>query len=139
MKFYQLTHKGNKHFLSPDEKDMKYQADYRNKDKDKSWSYKEVEVDDRIVGICWNNFPQLKTPSGVVTTSSPMCSVGSTRTERSGNRARKDDLFFDDKVDALSLFGTCSECPYFISQKELAEIVQTHYIDETIYDSEELK
>lgn len=137
MKFYRLTRSGNGFFLSPDEEDIKYEADYRNKENgDGKWSYKEIEVDDRAVGICWNNFPRLKTPSGIVTTGSPMCSVGITRMERVGDRARQDDLFFDETNQHLSLFGGCSECPYFISQKELAEIVQTHYVDEVIYDSE---
>jgi hypothetical protein len=127
MKFYRLRSKYGKHFLSPSEEDMKDQVECRNEPDDNDWFYEEIEIPDKDIGICWNNFPHIKTPSLVTTTGSPTCSVGMVRIERSGKRNKTDDII-KDKDDFFDMFGGgCSECPYFISQIELDEIVESHY------------
>ena len=141
MKFYRLRHmKHGMYFLSVSEEDMKYQVNSRNRpseyypnleelnnpDSD-DWWYDTVEIDDRAIGICINNFPKVNTPSLLTTSHSPICSVGMVRTERSGYRQRSNDIFKDKKDEGFGLMGTCSSCPYFISYKQLEEIVESNF------------
>ena len=130
MKFYRLR-KGKKikGFLSATREDIIRQVQFRNRDLTeeevkselerevfKYWWYDEVEIEEEDVGICWNNFPHIGTPSAIVTAHSPLCGVGSVRIDRSGKRKRADDVKFKE--------GTCSECPYFISGIQLDEVAE---------------
>lgn len=105
-------------FFSPVEEDMKKEVSFRNEDEEEpGWSYKEDEVPDKEIGICWNNFPNINTPSLLTAERESSCSVGLVRMDRSGNRKRTDDISED------ALYG-CSQCPYFISYTQLTEIVK---------------
>lgn len=114
MKFYRLRDKkwGGKYFLSVSEEDMKHQVEYRNEPNEflqtpatNNWYYDTVEIDNDAVGICWNNFPSIKTPSLLTTPYSPMCSVGMVRSERSGDRVRTDDIIEDENDKGVGLLG----------------------------------
>lgn len=110
-------------FFSPVEEDMKKEVSFRNEDEEEpGWSYKEDEVPDGEMGICWNNFPNVNTPSLLTAEKEGPCSVGLVRIDRSGDRVRTDDVSNDG--------SGCSECPYFISYTQLTEIMKKQNMGE---------